>query len=88
MSTLAFDLTAEDVTDDEPVALTRLLFPSAETLAKLEADADCGVSEEFFFLMVDGGAVSVPDSDIADGGRERGVALNIEESRRCTTFEG
>ena len=91
MSTLGLAFTADDVVDDKPVALTRLLFPRAEILIaepEAEADTDCDVSDELFFLIVEGGAESVPDSDMADGGRGRGVALNIEESRRCDVFEG
>jgi hypothetical protein len=66
------------------MALIRVLLPSAEILA--EAD-DCGVSLEFLrsFLWVRV-VGSLSESEMTDGGRERGVALNTEESLRCTFF--
>jgi hypothetical protein len=67
-------LLAED--DEVPLPLTRVLFPRARTLAD---DAD--ISRETFFFGIC--VVSVPESDITDGGRScTGVALKIEDSRR------
>jgi hypothetical protein len=68
-------LLAEDGdTNDVPLPLTRVLFPRARTLAD---DAD--ISGETFFF-----GISVPESEITDGGRGcTGVAVKIEESRRC-----
>ena len=72
-----------------PKVLTRVLFPSAVTLA----DTDCPVSPESLRsfrgpTLID--SVSVCES--ADGGLEagpgKGVALKMEESRRCcATFD-
>ncbi|KAF8951280.1 hypothetical protein BDZ97DRAFT_1002332 [Flammula alnicola] len=84
-------LVAEDAADEvPPLALMRVLFPRAETLV---ADADSGVSVEFFrsflWLRLDRPWVaSVPESDRTDGGLESGVALNTEESLRCAVFDG
>ena len=69
-------LLAEDDTDEVPLPLTRVLFPRARTLAD---DAD--ISGETLFLEIC--MVSVPESEITDGGRGcTGVAVKIEESRR------
>jgi hypothetical protein len=69
-------LLAEDDTDEVPLPLTRVLFPRARILAD---DAD--ISRETFFFGIC--MVSVPESEITDGGRScTGVALKIEDSRR------
>lgn len=71
-----------DEADEAPLALMRVLLPSAATLVEVNV----GVSAELFFLIVKPPA-SVPDSEITEGGREIGVALNIDESRRwCVTL--
>ena len=69
------DLLAEDDTDEVPLPLIRVLFPRAKGLI-------AGGEELFrsFFAIC---MVSVPESDITEGGRDNeGVALKIEESRR------
>jgi hypothetical protein len=69
-------LLAEDVIDEVPLPLTRVLFPRARTLAD---DAD--ISREAFFFGIS--MASVPEPDIADGGRDcKGVAVKNEDSRR------
>ena len=69
-------LLAEDDIDEVPLPLTRVLFPRARTLAD---DAD--ISRETFFFGIC--TVSVPESDITDGGRGcKGVAVKNEDSRR------
>lgn len=69
-------LLAEDGIDEDPLRLTRVLFPRAETLAD---DAD--ISREAFLLGIS--MVSVPESEITDGGRDcKGVAVKNEDSRR------
>ena len=69
-------LLAEDGIDGVPLLLTRVLFPRAGTLAD---DAD--ISRETFFFGI--WMVSVPESEITDGGRDcKGVAVKNEDSRR------
>lgn len=69
-------LLAEDGIDEDPLPLTRVLFPKARTLAD---DAD--ISREAFLLGIS--RVSVPESEITDGGRDgKGVAVKNEDSRR------
>ena len=75
-------LLTEDDTDEVPPPLTRILFPRARTLAD-----DAGISREAFFFGIY--MVSVPESEITDGGRGCiGVAVKIEESRRCDALDG
>lgn len=64
------------------MALMRVLLPSAAILAVAN---DCGVSVEFLrsFLCVRV-VGSLSESEMTEGGRESGVALNTEESLRCT----
>lgn len=75
-------LCAEDVIDEVPLPLTRVLFPRARTLAD---DADISGETFLFGICI----VSVPESEITDGGRGCiGVAVKIEDSRRWDTLDG
>ena len=71
------DLLAEPDTDELPLPLTRVLFPRARSLAGGGA-----ISEEIFRSFFGICMASVPESESTDGGRDIGVALKIEESRR------
>ena len=75
-------LLAEDDIDGVPLPLARVLFPRARTLAD---DAD--ISRETFFFGIS--MVSVPESEITDGGRGcKGVAVKNEDSRRWGALDG
>ena len=67
--------------DELPLPLTRVLFPRARTLPDGGA-----ISEEFFCSLLC--VASVLESESTDGGRDAGVAVKIEESRRWATLDG
>lgn len=71
----------EGVCDPLPLALARELFASAN-LAVIIVE---GVSFEFFLsfvVLLDDWPASVPDSDMAEDGRDSGVAIKMLESLR------
>jgi len=80
-------LIVEGVRVTLPPLLARELFARA-SLAVMTIE---GVSFEFFLsfrIVLDDWPASVPDSDMAEGGRDRGVTVKMPESLRWLTLDG